>query len=91
MKPNSNGSVTPQTKAQIAAETTRPIAAFLFLGSLDHGQSSTGNAEHHAGEEAGHVHAEVPGDTVLAGDVASPVVAQVAQTDGVKPEHVFRA
>ena len=31
MKPNSNGSVTPQTKAQIAAETTRPIAAFLFL------------------------------------------------------------
>ena len=31
MKPNSNGSVTPQTKAQIAAETTRPIAAFLFF------------------------------------------------------------
>ena len=31
MKPNSNGSVTPQTNAQTAAEATRPIAAFLFL------------------------------------------------------------
>ena len=31
MKPNSTGSVTPQTKAPIAAETPRPIAAFLFF------------------------------------------------------------
>ena len=31
MKPNSNGSVTPQTKAQMAADRTRPMAAFLFL------------------------------------------------------------
>ena len=31
MKPNSNGSVTPQTNAAIAAEDTRPIAAFFLL------------------------------------------------------------
>ena len=31
MKPNSKGSVTPQTKAQMAADRTRPMAAFLFL------------------------------------------------------------
>ena len=31
MKPNSKGSVTPQTNAQMAAEVTRPMAAFLFL------------------------------------------------------------
>ena len=31
MKPNSNGSVTPHTNAQMAAEVTRPMAAFLFL------------------------------------------------------------
>ena len=34
MKPNSKGSVTPQTNAQIAADRTRPIAAFLFLAVL---------------------------------------------------------
>ena len=66
-------------------------SSLLVLGSLDHGQSSTGNAEHHAGEEAGHVHAEVPIDTILTGDIASPVVAQVAQTDGVEPEHVVQS
>jgi len=32
MKPNSNGSVTPQTNAAIAAEATRPIAACFFPG-----------------------------------------------------------
>ena len=31
MKPNSNGSVTPQINEQTAADTTKPIAAFLFL------------------------------------------------------------
>ena len=34
MKPNSKGSVTPQTNAQIAADRTRPMAAFLFLAVL---------------------------------------------------------
>ncbi len=32
MKPNSNGSVTPQRKAQNAAEATKPIATFFFAG-----------------------------------------------------------
>ena len=31
MNANSNGSVTPHTKAQRAADATRPIAAFLFF------------------------------------------------------------
>ena len=31
MKPNSNGSVTPQTNEQIAAEATSPIATFFLL------------------------------------------------------------
>ena len=31
MKPNSNGSVTPQINAQSAAEATRPIATFFLL------------------------------------------------------------
>ena len=31
MKPNSNGSVTPQMNAQSAAEATSPIAAFFFV------------------------------------------------------------
>ena len=31
MKANSNGSVTPQTNAQSAADARRPIAAFLFF------------------------------------------------------------
>ena len=34
MKPNSNGSVTPQMNAQMAADRTRPIAAFLFFAAL---------------------------------------------------------
>ena len=32
MNPNSNGSVTPQMNAQIAAEATSPIATFFFAG-----------------------------------------------------------
>ena len=32
MKPNSNGSVTPQMNAQSAAEATSPIAAFFLCG-----------------------------------------------------------
>ena len=31
MKPNSNGSVTPQTNAQIAAEVTKLIATFFLF------------------------------------------------------------
>ena len=31
MKPNSKGSVTPQTNAQTAADATRPIATFLLF------------------------------------------------------------
>ena len=31
MKPNSNGSVTPQTNAAIAAEERRPIATFFLF------------------------------------------------------------
>ena len=34
MKPNSNGSVTPQMNEQIAADRTRPMAAFLFFAVL---------------------------------------------------------
>ena len=31
MKPNSKGSVTPQTNAQTAADATRPLATFFLL------------------------------------------------------------
>ena len=65
-------------------------SSLLVLGSLDHSQSSTGDTEHHAGEEAGHVHAEVPINTILTGDIASPEVLQITQTNGVKPEHVVQ-
>ena len=60
----------------------------LVLGSLDHGQSSARNTEHHAGEEAGHVHTEAPAH--IGGGITGPEVAQVAQTDGVEPEHVVQ-
>ena len=42
MKPNSKGSVTPQTKAQMAAERTRPMAAFLFLAALTIARAAPG-------------------------------------------------
>ena len=63
-------------------------SSLLVLRSLDHSQSRTGNTEHHAGEEAGHIHAEAPGNAVLTGNVAGPVVRQVAQADGIEPEYV---
>ena len=65
----------------------------LFLGALgvlDHGQSSAGDTEHHAGEEAGHVHTNGP--VGVLGDLAhgEPIGGQVTDTDGIKPEHVVQ-
>ena len=62
---------------------------------LDHRESRTGNTEHHAGEEAGHIHAEAPandiaGDADIAGLKAGPVVLQVSEADGVKPEYIVQ-
>ena len=56
-------------------------SSLLVLGGLDHSQSSTGNTEHHAGEETGHVHAQAPAH-ICAG-LACPEVGQVAQADGI--------
>ena len=61
----------------------------LVLSGLDHSQSSAQDTEHHAGEEAGHVHAKVPAH--VSTGLASPEVFQVAQADGVKPEHVVQS
>ncbi len=55
----------------------------------DHSQCSAGDTEHHAGEEAGHIHAKVP--AYVSAGLASPEVFQVAQADGVKPEHVVQS
>ena len=62
--------------------------SLLVLGGVDHSQSSAGDTEHHAGEEAGHVHTEAPAH--VGGGFTGPVVGQVAQADGVEPEHVVQ-
>ena len=81
--------MTPQTKAQMAADRTRPIGSVLVLSGLDHSQSRTGDTEHHAGEEAGHVHTQAPAH--VSRGLACPEVGQVAQADGVEPEHVVQS
>ena len=65
------------------------------LGGVHHRERRTRDAEHHAGEEAGHIHAEAPvnhfaGGADIAGDVARPVVGQIADADRVKPEDVVQ-
>ena len=89
MKPNSKGSVTPQTNAQMAADTNQTDGGLLVLSGLDHSQSSTGNTEHHAGEEAGHIHTKAPAH--ISAGLTCPEVGQVAQTDGIEPEHVVQS
>ena len=61
----------------------------LVLSGLDHSQSSAQDTEHHAGEEAGHVHTKAPAH--ISRGLASPEVGQVAQTDGIEPEHVVQS
>ncbi len=61
----------------------------MFFSGLDHSQSSTGDTEHHAGEEAGHVHTKAPAH--VSTGLACPEVGQVAQADGVEPEHVVQS
>ena len=61
----------------------------LVLGGGDHGGGGGRHAEHHAGEEAGHVHAEAPGD-VRAG-LAGPEVGQVARPMVSNQKTLFRA
>ena len=65
------------------------------LGGLDHRDGSAGDTEHHAREEAGHVHADGPVDHGAVGHGVAlheraPVRGQIAQADGVKPEHVVQ-
>lgn len=71
-------------------QRTEPAdGSLLVLSGLDHSQSSAQDTEHHAGEEAGHVHTKAPAH--ISRGLASPEVAQVAQTDGVEPEHVVQS
>ena len=53
---------------------------------MDHGQRSARQAEHHAGEEAGHVHAKAVAH--VGGGHACPEVVQVADAESGKPEYV---
>ena len=55
------------------------------LGGVNHSQCSAGDTEHHAGEEAGHVHTEAV--AVGRSGSASPELTEVVDADGVKPEY----
>ena len=56
MNANSAGSVTPQMKEQIAAEATRPIAAFFLAGFTFYHCQSCNWIPNIIQEEAGHIH-----------------------------------
>ena len=57
---------------------------------MNHCQSSSGDTEHHAREESGHVHTKAPGNSFRRGRIASPEVGQIAQSNGIEPEHVIQ-
>src|SRR5699024_4366880 len=62
-----------------------PIFLLVGLGGVNHSQCSAGDTEHHAGEEAGHVHTEAV--AVGSSGSASPELTEVVDADGGKPEY----